>query len=74
MTVITTRLIVTPDGALRTATPIPAGEHAAIITVADAAARDAAPPASLADFPVDDGPWDDRVSLRREDLYGDNGR
>lgn len=27
------------------------------------------------DFPVDDlGPWPDRLSLRREDMYGDNGR
>jgi hypothetical protein len=27
------------------------------------------------DFPVDDlGPWPEDLSLRREDLYGDNGR
>ncbi|WP_207787570.1 DUF2281 domain-containing protein [Candidatus Thiosymbion oneisti] len=27
------------------------------------------------DFPVDDlGPWPDGMSLRREDLYGDDGR
>jgi len=27
------------------------------------------------DFPVDDlGPWPDGLSLRREDMYGNNGR
>ena len=27
------------------------------------------------DFPVDDlGPWPDDLSLRREDMYGDDGR
>lgn len=29
----------------------------------------------LLDFPVDDlGPWPEGVSLRREDMYGDDGR
>jgi hypothetical protein len=26
------------------------------------------------ELPVHDGPWDDSISLRREDLYGDDGR
>lgn len=27
------------------------------------------------DFPVDDlGPWPDKLSLHREDMYGDDGR
>jgi hypothetical protein len=26
------------------------------------------------ELPVYDGPWDDSISLRREDLYGDDGR
>ena len=26
------------------------------------------------DLPVDDEPWDDSISLRREDLYDDQGR
>lgn len=26
------------------------------------------------ELPVDDEPWDDRISLRREDLYGETGR
>lgn len=29
----------------------------------------------LLDFPVDDlGPWPEGLSLRREDMYGDDGR
>ena len=28
----------------------------------------------LVDLPLDDEPWDDRISLRREDLYDDAGR
>jgi len=29
----------------------------------------------LVDFPVDDlGPWPEGLSLRREDMYGDDGR
>ncbi len=29
----------------------------------------------LSDFPVDDlGPWPEGLSLRREDMYGDEGR
>lgn len=31
-------------------------------------------PARDLDLPVHEEPWDDRVSLRREDLYGDDGR
>lgn len=32
-------------------------------------------PSEPLDFPVDDlGPWPEGLSLRREDLYGDDGR
>lgn len=69
MTVITTRLTVAPDGTISAATPLPAGEHAASVTVADPPKRRR----SVLDLPVHSGPWDDRMSLRREDLYGDHG-
>ena len=69
MTVITTRITVTPDGTISTATPLPAGQYAASITL-----DDAKPKRSVLDLPVHDGPWDDSVSLRREDMYGDDGR
>lgn len=72
MTVITTRLTVAPDGAISTATPLPAGEYEAAITVADGPA--AGKPFTMDDFPVHDMGWDDSISLRREDMYGDDGR
>jgi hypothetical protein len=30
-------------------------------------------PFHLADLPLHDTPWDGSISLRREDLYGDDG-
>ena len=74
MTVITTRLTVAPDGTISAATPIPAGEHAATITLADAPLRRPGKPFTMENFSIHDGPWDDSVSLRREDLYGDHGQ
>ena len=73
MTVITTRIIVAPDGTITVATPLPAGEHAARITLLDGepAATTAQGRPSVLDLPVHDGPWDDGTSLRREDLYDD---
>ncbi len=74
MTVITTRLTVAPDGTISAAAPIPAGEHPATITIADAPLRRPGKPFTMENFPIHDGPWDDSISLRREDMYGDNGR
>lgn len=71
MTVITTRLTVGPDGTISTAKPLPAGEYEAAIT---ASAMTLKPRRSVLDLPVHDGPWDDSISLRREDMYGDDGR
>ena len=70
MTVITTRLTVGPDGAVSVADSLSAGEHPATITVSEP------PPArrSVRDMIVRDGPWDDSISLRREDMYGGDGR
>ena len=76
MTVITTRITVSPDGAISAATPLPAGEYIASITVHDQPARqlpalpfDMTPCRSMTSAP---GPK--RLSLRREDMYGDDGR
>ncbi len=71
MTVINTRITVAPDGAISTATPLPAGEYEAAITAPATAPK---PRRSVLDLPVHDGPWDDSISLRREDMYGDDGR
>ncbi len=69
MTVITTRISVTSDGAVSLSTPLPAGDYEAAVTVALPRPR-----RSVLDLPVHDGPWDDSISLRREDMYGDDGR
>ena len=74
MTAITTRLIVTPDGAISTTTPLAAGEYTARLEVPDQPAPPT-PPADLDDLPtLDLGPWPEGLSLRREDMYGDDGR
>ena len=73
MTVITTRITVAPDGTIfgRAPREVPAGEHPAVITVSTASAGK---PFTMKNFPVHDLGWDDSVSLRREDMYGDDGR
>jgi len=74
MTVISIHITVAPDGAISTATPLPAGEYKAEVTLHDAPLRRPGKPFTMEDFPVHDGPWDDSISLRREDMYGDDGR
>lgn len=70
MTVITTRLTVAPDGTISTATPLPAGEHAATVTVTEPPH----PRRSVREMRRHDLPWDGSISLRREDMYDENGR
>jgi hypothetical protein len=74
MLMLKTRVRVAKDGVLRVRIPteLPPGDHEAVIVLS-------APEApkqgfQLVEFPIDSGPWDDDISLRREDLYGDNGR
>jgi len=52
---------------------LPAGEHEVIVSLGPAVTPPTKP-FRMADFPVDNGPWDDSISLRREDMYGDDGR
>lgn len=51
---------------------VPEGEHEAAITVAET--RPARPQRRIADLPRHMLPWDDSISLRREDIYGADGR
>jgi hypothetical protein len=51
VTVINTRITVSPDGAISTATPLPAGEYEVAITTATPKPR-----RSVLDLPVHDGP------------------
>ena len=76
MTVITTRITVAPDGTVSTAFPLPAGEYEASITAAGSVPPPPWPgkPFTMDGFPVHNEPWDDSISLRREDLYDDEGR
>jgi hypothetical protein len=78
MTIITARIIVAADGTISGRAPgqVPAGEHEASITVADRSARQLpSEPFDVNDLPTHDlGPWPEGLSLRREDLYGDEGR
>ena len=76
MTLITTLIIVQPDGTISVAEPLPVGEHLARVEIAGTltppAPREAFDPSK---FPVFDmGPWPEGLSLRREDMYGDDGR
>ncbi len=72
MTIITTLVRVTEDGTLsgRVSADVPAGEHEAFITV------ERGPCAfDVTRLPsIDLGPWPADAHLRREDLYGDDGR
>jgi hypothetical protein len=75
MTVITTRITVSTDGAISAAAPLPAGDYIATIEMHEAPQRQMPThPLDMDDLPVHDlGPWPKGLSLRREDLYGDDG-
>jgi hypothetical protein len=69
-----TRIQVGPDHKITGVAPpdVPPGQHVATLTIST-------PPipekrSRIADLPVHDTPWDGSISLRREGMYGDNGR
>lgn len=74
MTVITTRLTVAPDGTISVATRLPTGDHVASIELRERPARQLPVQPFDADAlpTLDLGPWPESLSLRREDLYGDD--
>ncbi len=71
MAIITTLITVGADGTISGQAPreIVPGEHQATIMAAPAAARRR----SVRDMPRHDLPWDGSISLRREDMYDENG-
>jgi len=76
MKTILTQAIVTDDRTVTLKLPdeITPGLHALVIVIEEGAVGPSAG-LSLDDFPVIDvGPWPEGLSLRREDLYGDDGR
>ena len=75
MNQIRTRVMVSADHRITGVAPeqVPPGEHEAIITLPS-------PPHlvgkkfTMEHFPVHETGWDGSISLRREDVYGDDGR
>jgi hypothetical protein len=77
MTQIRTRIHVGPDHRITGVVPpdVPPGEHEVTITLVPPPPRQVPTQLfSLKDLPSHDIPWDDSISLHREDMYGDNGR
>ncbi|HSS78560.1 MAG TPA: hypothetical protein VLV54_17675 [Thermoanaerobaculia bacterium] len=80
MRAIETDVIVTPDGRIRIDLKLPTdmqpGRHRAVVVLDEWPATAAHQvQRSLADFPVHDlGPWPEKLSLRRADLYGEDER
>ena len=70
MTTIRTFIRVAGDHTITGTAPaaLPAGEHEVIVTLPER------PRYRVADLPVHPSAWDDRMSLRREDFYDDDGR
>jgi hypothetical protein len=73
VTAVRARIRVSANGRLEAEVPptIPPGEHTALIVIEG---REERRPGRVADLIIFDGPWPDGFSLRREDMYGDDGR
>jgi hypothetical protein len=75
---IRARVLVGPDHHISGIAPasVPPGEHEAVITVPTASpGAPGLPPLTAGDLPSHDlGAWPEGLRLRREDLYGDEGR
>jgi hypothetical protein len=74
MRTIETRATVGPDGKLTIQLPpdIPAGEHQVVIVIEERVAKSKKKKLDLPVIHV--GKWPEDLSLRREDMYGDDGR
>ena len=76
---VKTRIRVGADHKITGVAPsdVPPGEHEVTFSLAPAPKRNTAEkrPFSVDDLPSHDlGPWPEGLSLRREDMYGDDGR
>ena len=78
MTEIRAKILVGPDHRISGTAPdeIPPGEHEVVIAVPPIPpGHKAKKPFKVEDLPSHDlGPWPEGLSLRREDIYGDDGR
>jgi hypothetical protein len=75
MATIRLHIHVAPDHTISGVAPaeLPAGDHEVVVTPGPIATPPRKP-FRMSDFPVDARPWDDSISLRREDMYGDDRR
>ena len=76
MRTIETTAMITAEGILTVPVPseIPPGTHQVVLVI-DEALQPPSEPQALEDFPLwDCGPWPADLSLRREDMYDDDGR
>lgn len=75
MSTIRMRIHVAADHTVSGVAPadLPPGDHE-VLASAGPAVTPPSKPFRMAEFPIDHGPWDDSLSLRREDMYGDDGR
>ncbi|MGA3401452.1 MAG: hypothetical protein ABSC95_19730 [Acetobacteraceae bacterium] len=74
MSTIRLHIHVAPDHTISGVAPadLPPGEHEVTVETGTPVRR--GKPFRFEGFPMDDRPWDDSTSLRREDMYGDDGR
>jgi hypothetical protein len=74
MRALTTRLTVTEDGRIEGIAPadLLPGEHEAVLVIDERVQP--MKRLRVEDLPRHDLGWDSSVSLRREDMYGDDGR
>lgn len=73
MATVTIKLKVERDHTISGVAPIevPEGEHEVLVSLPQ---RGAPKFFNVDELPVDDTPWDGSICLRREDMYGDDGR
>ncbi len=69
---VTATIVVAADGTVSGRVPdgVPAGEHRVLLPCNSVPKKKF----SVKDMPIHSEPWDDTISLRREDMYDDDGR
>ena len=74
MATVIAHLRVDLDGRVsgRVPTSVPPGDYTAPLEAVRLTSVEGSARPKL-ELPIDDEPWDDRIPLRREDLYGDEG-
>ena len=77
MATVIAHLHVDPDGRItgQAASSVPAGDYTTLLELTGDAPTPRDEASDALDWPVHDcGPWPTGLSLRREELYGDDGR